>query len=129
MIRMGPEPVPGNRQRGGGRLKALVWTLILAAMAFVLYKEVPPRINDYELQDKMREEALFASASRKTPEDVRNAIFEKIQDLGIPAKKEDIKVEVNLRGCRISVEYTVPIDLMVYQHELHFHPAADNRSL
>lgn len=129
MIRRAVDPVCRSQERGAGRLRALVWTLILAAVAFVLYKEVPPRVNEYELQDKMKEEALFAAASRRTAEDVRSAIFEKVQDLGIPAKKEDIQVEVNLRGCRISLEYSVTVDLMVYQHELHFHPAADNRSL
>lgn len=129
MMRTSPESGRWHAERGGGRTKALIWTLILLAAAFVAYKEVPPRINDFQLQDKMREEAIFAAASRKTSEDVRNDVFAKVQDLGIPAKKEDIQVELNLRGCRISVQYTVPIDLVVYQHELHFNPVADNRSL
>jgi hypothetical protein len=129
MLRTDPEPGRWSRERGAGRLKAIIWTAILVAGAFVAYKEVPPRFNDYQLQDKIREEAIFASASRKTEEDVRKEVFEKIQDLGIPATKENIKIELNLRGCRISVEYTVPIDLIVYQHELHFNPVGDNRSL
>jgi hypothetical protein len=129
MFRTGPEPVRWNRERGAGRLKALFWTAVLVAGAFVAYKEVPPRFSDYQLQDKIREEAIFASASRKTADDVRKEVFEKIQDLGIPATMDNIKVELNLRGCRISVEYTVPVDLIVYQHEIHFNPVGDNRSL
>jgi hypothetical protein len=129
MIRTDPEPGRWGPERGEGRLKALFWTAILVAAAFVAYKEVPPRFAEYQLQDKIREEAIFASASRKTEEDVRKEVFEKIQDLGIPATKENIKIELNLRGCRISVEYTVPVDLIVYQHELHFNPVGDNRSL
>jgi hypothetical protein len=116
-------------QRGGARLRAIVWTIILVACVYVGWKEAPPRMNDYQLHDKMKEEALFAAASRKSADDVRNAVFERIQELGIPAKKEDIKVEVNLRGCRISVDYDVPVDLAVYQHVIHFSNAVDNRSL
>jgi hypothetical protein len=116
-------------QRGGARLKAIVWTMILVACLYVAWKEAPPRMSDYQLHDKMKEEALFAAANRKSADDVRTAVFEKIQDLGIPVKKEDIKVEVNLRGCKISVDYDIPIDLVVYQHVIHFSNAVDNRSL
>jgi hypothetical protein len=116
-------------ERGGARIKALIWTAILVGLAFVCWREIPPRMNDYQLQDKLKEEALFAAASRKSPDDVRKDVFDKIQDLGIPARKEDIKIELNLRGCKISVEYDVPIDLIVYQHVIHFTTSADNRSL
>jgi len=120
---------PRHGERGGGLLKALFWTAILVAACYVAYKEVPPRINDYQLQDKMREEAMFAATSRRTAEEVRKAVYEKVQDLGLPVTKEAIQVEVDNRGCRINLEYTIPIDLIVYQHQLHFHPSADNHSL
>jgi hypothetical protein len=129
-LSLGAPPSPRwHGQRGGARLKAIVWTIILVACVYVGWKEAPPRMNDYQLHDKMKEEALFAAASRKSADDVRNAVFERIQELGIPAKKEDIKVEVNLRGCRISLDYDVPVDLSVYQHVIHFSTAVDNRSL
>jgi hypothetical protein len=129
MFRTDPKPGRWSRERGAGRLKAIIWTAILVAGAFVAWKEVPPRFDEYQLHDKLREEAIFASSSRKTADDVRKEVLEKIQDLGIPATKDNIKVELDLHGCRITVEYTVPVDLIVFQHELHFNPVGDNRSL
>jgi hypothetical protein len=62
-------------------------------------------------------------------DDVRNDIFKKAQDLGIPAKKEDIQVSMDNGYVSISLDYSVPIDLAVYQFTLQFHPHADNHSI
>jgi hypothetical protein len=55
--------------------------------------------------------------------------MKKIQELGIPARREDIKVNNQQRLVEITVDYSVPIDLQVYQLTLQFHPHADNRTL
>ena len=45
------------------------------------------------------------------------------------AKRDDIKVVTNQSTIEISINYTVPIDLQVYQFNLNFHPHADNRTI
>lgn len=118
-----------NRERGGSKLKAILWLLVLVAGVFTAFKVIPAYINNYSLQDKMQTEARFATVNRRTEEDIRDVIFKEIQELGIPAHREDIKVEASSRGVKISVDYTVNVDLKVYQLKLHFNPAAENRSL
>jgi hypothetical protein len=66
---------------------------------------------------------------RQSDEQVRETIFKVIQDLNIPCKKEDIKVTTSSSGVTISVDYRVPVDLIVYQTELHFTPSSENKSL
>lgn len=118
-----------RRQRGEGRLKAIVWTAILVLLVFAGFKLVPPYVNQYQLQDKITEEARFDTVNRKTDDQIRDVIYREIQDLGIPARREDIKLENTYHLVRITVEYTVPVDLWIYKTELHFVATSENKSL
>jgi len=90
---------------------------------------LPAYVAEYQLADKMQETARFAVVQRQSEEQVRETIFKVIQDLNIPCKKEDIKVTSSSGGVTISVDYRVPVDLIVYQTELHFTPSSENKSL
>jgi hypothetical protein len=118
-----------SSQRGAGRLKAIVWTVLLVAGAYTCFKVIPIYTNEYQLQEKMQEVARFATVSHKTDDELRDAVWQEIQDLGIPARKEDIKIENTGRYAKISVDYSVPLDLIFYHGELHFSPSSDNKSL
>jgi len=131
---MGSETVSSHTRKraaqgGEGRAKAIFWTLLFLTVIFVAYKIIPPYVKDYELEQKMQETARYASVFRKPEEEIRDTIFKEVQDLEIPAKREDIKVEYSGRTVRISVEYDVPVDFLVYQRDMHFKPSSENRSL
>lgn len=122
--------VPSSRsQRGAGTIKALVWTAILIYGAFAAYKIIPPYVAEYQLSDKMQEQARFAVVNRYSEERVRDEVYKTVQDLEIPVKREDIKVVSNNSIVKISLDYYVPVDLLVYHLELHFTPESENRSL
>jgi hypothetical protein len=118
-----------NTQRGGSRISSIIMLLVLAAMAFAAFKIVPAYFADYQLNDAMTTEARFAQVNRKAPADVQDDIWKKIQELGIPAKKQDIVVISEQGSVKISVSYTVPVDLVVTQKDLQFHDQADNKAL
>ena len=112
-------------QRGGGKLKAIVYTAFLIAGVYAAIKIVPAFVAEYQLKDKMSEQARFAIINRYSEEQIRDNIFRTIQDLDIPAKREDVKVSNTNHGLAISVNYTVPVDLMVYKTELNFSPSSE----
>jgi uncharacterized membrane protein len=116
-------------QRGGGTLKALVWTALLVYGAFAAYKILPAYVAQYQLADKMQEQARFSIVNHYTEEQVRDNIFKVVQDLEIPVKKEQIKVVSTNSVVKISMEYTVPVDLLVYHMDLHFTPSSENKSV
>jgi hypothetical protein len=116
-------------QRGGGTLKALVWTALLVYGAFAAYKILPAYVAQYQLADKMQEQARFSVVNHYTEEQVRDNIFKVVQDLEIPVKKEQIKVVSTNSVVRISMDYTVPVDLLVYHMDLHFTPSSENKSV
>lgn len=126
-----PERSPGNRntQLGGGRLKAVIWLLILAAGIYVCVKVVPVLVDNYELQDHINTIARFSSVNREAADKIREDVFRDAQQRGIPIDRDNIKVTSEAGFVKINVDYTVTVDLQVYQWQLHFHPAAENRAL
>lgn len=116
-------------QRGAGRFKAIAYTVIVVFGFYTAYKLIPPYMAEYQLADKMQEEARFAVVNRFSEEQIREAVFKEAQSLDIPLTKEEIKVLASASLVRISVDYTVPVDLMVYKMELHFTPSSENKSI
>ena len=118
-----------DRQRGGSRFSSIMMLVILGAMGFAAFKIVPAYFADYQLNDAMVTEARYAMVNRKAANDVQDDIWKKVQELDIPAKKEDIQVFSEQGVVKISVSYTVPVDLVVMQHDLVFHDQANNKPL
>jgi hypothetical protein len=116
-------------ERGEGKFKAIAFTIIFVVGIVAAAKILPPYVAEYQLKDKMQETARFAVVNRDTEEIIKDKVYKVIVDLEIPAKREDIKVSTSLKAVGISVSYTVPVDLYLYQTELHFTPATENASL
>ena len=116
-------------QRGEGKLKAIIYTLILFAAVFAAVKVVPIYVAEYQLNDKITEQARFAVVNRYSEDQVRDIIFKVVQDLDIPANREDIKVQSTNHGILISVNYSVPVDFKVYKTQISFSPSSEGRDL
>jgi hypothetical protein len=118
-----------NSQRGSGNLKAIVWTLILAALVYVGIKVMPILVIEYEFQDSIQNIARFASVNRQDNPKIQKAVVTEAEKDDLPVRPEDVKVEGTNGNVRISVDYAVTVDLSVYQWTLNFHPTASNNAL
>jgi hypothetical protein len=100
-------------------------------MLFTAIKLVPVYFANYQLQDAIESESRFALTGypKKSVEDIRDDVYNKAQDLGVPATRDNIAVNVQNGSVSIGIDYSVPIDLKVYQFTLQFHPHADNHSI
>ncbi len=116
-------------ERGEGKLKAIIYTAIVVFAIYSAIKIVPAYVKNYELQDKMQEQARFAVVNRYPEEKIRDIIFKEVQDLEVPVKREEIKIVSNTGVVKIAMDYTVPIDLLVYRFDLHFTPSSENKAL
>src|SRR5450432_2462944 len=90
-------------ERGEGKFKAIFMLVILVLAIYCAVKLVPPYVAEYQLSDKIQEQARFAIVNHTTEEQIRNSVYKVIQDLEIPAKKEDIKIVANDQVVKISV--------------------------
>lgn len=122
-------PRTGRSESGEGKLKALLFTAILVLLVYSAFKLVPVYVANYQLSDKLQETARFAVVNRYSEDQIRDTIFKEIQSLEIPARREDVKVSSTQSLVTISVDYTVPVDLLFYHMDLHFTPASANKSI
>jgi hypothetical protein len=122
-------PASRRSQRGEGKLKAIVFTVILITGLYVAFKLVPIYVAEYQLSDKLQEEARYGVVNRYSEDKIKDDIMKEVTDLEVPVKKEDIKVSSNMQVVKISIDYTVPVDLLFYHLDLHFTPSSENKAL
>ena len=120
---------PSGLERGEGRLKGILVLVVVVLGIYSAIKIVPAYVDEYQLSDKMQEQARFALVNRYNEDQIRDNVFKVVQDLDIPAKREDIKVVASNSVVRISLDYTVPVDLLMYHTDLHFSPSSENKAL
>ena len=118
-----------NPERGGSGAKLFFLLVFLGAMVFTGFKIIPIYVNNYQMQDAIESEARFAIGSRLAAQDIRNNVWKKVNEIGIPADQNALKVTRNEGAVNISLDYSVPVDLLVYKFTLDFHDHADNRSI
>lgn len=128
-IRARREPRLRRFERGEGKLKGILIVVLVVLAIYTAWKVVPPYVNDYQLADMMQEQSRFALVNRYTEDQIRDKIYKEIVDLDIPAKREDIKIVANNNVVKISLDYTVPVDILVYHMDLHFTPNSETKSL
>jgi cell division protein FtsL len=118
-----------HAEKGAGKLKAIFWTLLLAAFIYVSVKVIPALINEYQFQDGIQTIARFATMNRQTPDQIREAVLKEAQKDNLAIGAEDIKVEATNGNVKINADYSVVVDLAVYQWTLNFHPSVSNNAL
>lgn len=104
--------------RGEGRLGCILWLAALGIGIFIAVKAVPVKLTDVEFADFIEEQAQFSG--RSSGDTIRNRILKRAQDLEIPLKKENLKVEKTPQRVRIRCNYTVTLDFGVYQYVWEF---------
>jgi cell division protein FtsL len=117
-------------EEASGRFKVVFSLAIIMAVAFVGIKVIPVYVNNYQLEDHIRQLSVQLSVRTKptTPDEVKNEVVGFAQDHGIPLAADNVKVTLGTH-VMIDLDYTVPVDLRVYILKLHFAPSAENRSL
>lgn len=118
-------------ERGSINFKFLFTVLFVAALVFAAIKIVPVYVTNYQFQDSMQTEARFALSGypRKSEDDIREDLWKEMQKQGIPARKEDIHVSIQQSLVNITLDYSVPIDLKLFQWAPEFHLHADNHTI
>ena len=117
-----------DKQFGGGRLQLLIILLITVALIVLAVRLVPVYVKKFEFDEAVREEAKFAAVREAPPPEVRLRLLRKAQELGLPIQAQQIRVTPSGQGIRISVSYTVPVQLPGYTLNLNFQISADTAS-
>jgi hypothetical protein len=118
-----------RRQRGSSRLKLVLFLSLVVALIYVGVKVIPILVNNMQFQDAIESTARFASVNRQTADDIRTAVLKEADNDDIPIAAQDIHVKGDGGRVEIAADYSVTVNLGVYQWTLNFHPYAKNNPL
>jgi hypothetical protein len=116
----------GPSERGAGHFKLLFVLVIFGLIGYSAFQIVPAYVNNYQLQDTCQSEATFFAAHQKTDQKAKETVWAEVQSLGLPITQDAIKVQVIGRTARISIDYTVTVNLFGYEVNLDFHPRGES---
>lgn len=116
-------------ETGAGRIKAILSLAFLVVVIFVGIKIIPVYVNDYQLADYIRTQTPFWLTSRESADSIEQHILDKAQDLGLPVTPDQVKVVAPGNFVRVSIDYTVPVNLMVYTWNKRFTHSAENKQI
>lgn len=106
---------------------------IFCGVALLGLKLVPPFFSNYELEDAIKTEAVQATYSTRTEDDVREAIIKTARNYDIALTPKQVTVQrvggLGTGTLMIEADYSVPINLPGYTTSLEFHPSSKNKGV
>jgi len=114
-------------------LKLVLGFGVFVAMIVVGIKVIPPFFANYQFEDTLKAEAVQATYSTHTEEDIRNSVVKHAHEYDIPLTPQQVHVTrtggFGTGTLNIDAEYSVPVDLPGYSTTLNFHPSSSNKGV
>ena len=106
---------------------------ILLAVVVMGFKLVPPFFSNYQFEDAIKEEAVQATYTTRSEEDVREEVIKQARNFDIALTPKQVSV-VRVGGMgtgtlSIEADYSVPVNLPGYTANLEFHPSSKNKGV
>jgi hypothetical protein len=128
------KPKPGAQSSEFmGSIKMVFGVALIAMMAIVLYRLVPVYVSEFELEDAIKNDALHATYSTKSEEEIREAVIKHAKDYDIQLTPKQVHVQRNggfgNGTLNIECDYSVPLDFPGYSTTVEFHPSSKNQGV
>jgi hypothetical protein len=114
---------------GAGRVKAILSIVFLIYVIIVGIKVIPVYVNDYELDDYIRQQTPFWLTERKHADAIEQEVLNKSADLGLPITADNVKVQAPGSLVNVTVDYTVPLDFVFFTVPKQFTHSSENKQL
>ena len=108
--------------------RRLIIIVLLVSAIFAGTQYAPPLFYSLQFNDFIRQEVKYASAARKSTEVIAREILDKSKELHIPITAQDIRITRRGPAFTLDLDYSWPIDLRVYKHDLNFHVSETGES-
>lgn len=106
--------------QGKGTLGCLFSLFLLVVAALVAYRVCPPYFAYKSLETDVKTEISRAGAHLYDDETLIRDVLDLARRNEIRLQREEIKVERFAGQVHIKIQYSVPMDLIVYQHDMEF---------
>jgi len=114
-------------------LRLVVGFGVFALVALVCWKLIPPFFSNYELEDAIKNDALQATYSMRSEDDIRETVIKHARNYDIELTPKQVRVtrtgSYGNGTLTIEAEYSVPVDFPGYTTNLEFHPSSNNKGV
>jgi hypothetical protein len=116
-----------------GTLKLILGFGAMAAVVLFGIAFIPPYFANYQFEDSLKNEAMAATYTSRTEDDIKTVVLKKAKDLEIPLNDKQVKVvrtgTLGTGSLTITADYTVPVSVPGYATDLEFHASSTNKGL
>ncbi|MGH9640911.1 MAG: hypothetical protein ACRD3Q_00655 [Terriglobales bacterium] len=106
---------------------------VLIALAVVGIKVIPPCYANYEFEDAIKNDALQATYTSRSVDDIRTTVIKHAQEYDIALTPQQVHVTRNggigTGVLEIDAQYTVPLEFPGYTTSIDFHPSTSNKGV
>lgn len=106
---------------------------VIVVAAIVLIKLVPVYVSEFELEDAIKNDALQATYSTKSEEEIREAVIKHAKDYDVQLTPKQVHVSRNGSfgngTLQIECDYSVPLEFPGYSTTVEFHPSSKNQGV
>jgi hypothetical protein len=114
-------------------LKLILGFAIFCAVGLAGLKLVPPFFSNYQFEDAIKSEAVQATYTTRSEEDIREAIIKQARNYDIALTPKQVSVSrvggIGTGSLTIEADYSVPINFPGYSTSLDFHPSSKNKGV
>ena len=106
------------------RLVLLFWLLVAAFYFYVSFDYIRTEMNDTKLREYVHYVVQLAGAENRSPREVRALLLIRADELGLPLRSDQIKVQGIGQQMKISVAYDVDLDIPIFRpgfYSKHYH--------
>jgi hypothetical protein len=114
-------------------LRLLLGFAVFGFVALLCYKLVPPVFANYQLEDAIKNDALQATYTAHSEDDIRQVVIKHAHDFDIELEPKDVHVKrtgsYGNGTLTIDAVYTVPVEFPGYAMTIEFHPSSNNKGV
>ncbi|HET7204978.1 MAG TPA: hypothetical protein VFI95_00230 [Terriglobales bacterium] len=114
-------------------IKLILGIGVVVVLIILGVQVIPPYFNNYQFEDALNNEAMAATYTSKSEDDIRAIVLKTAKDMDVPLTPQQLKVvRTGSQGTgtlAIEANYTVHVDLPGYPLDLNFHAATKNRGI
>ena len=114
-------------------LKLVLTFGVLLALGVVGLKVIPPCYSNYQFEDTIKQDALQATYTSRSVDDIRATVIKHAQEYDIALTPAQVRVTrtggFGTGVLEIDAQYSVPLQFPGYTTSIDFHPSTSNKGV
>lgn len=104
-----------DQKKSVKRLVLLVWILVAFFYFYLSIDYIRVEMNDDKLADYVRYVVQLGGSENRNAREMRALLLVKADELGIPLKGSEIKIQGSGQNLKIGLEYDMDIDIPIFK--------------